>query len=196
MTKHNPKIVLFISRNKDNKNVEGFKQRSQTFLTSEYTSVQEETNLFKDFNNFVDKGVLGETSRLYMSINERDSKKVNNKLVHYLIDHPEMNPASIPSKSVSLAQSIECAVTKKWLFDFDNENYEKLVEFKEDIHKIIGVDKQEIVHYETMNGYAVIVPHGFDTRGLLAKWNKEETIVEVKRDGMLLLEYTQLLNGQ
>lgn len=190
MTKHNPKIALFISRNKDNKNVEGFKQRSQTFLTSkQYNSLEDRLDILKDFDNFVDKGVLGETSRLYMSINERDSNKVNNKLVHYLIDHPEMNPASIPSKSVSLAQSIECALTKKWLFDFDNENYEKLVEFKEDIHKIINGDKSEIVHYETMNGYAVIVPHGFDTRYLLAKWNKEETIVEVKRDGMLLLDW-------
>lgn len=189
MVKHNPKTVLFISRNKDNKDVKGFKQRSQVFLTSEYTTIQEEVNLLKDFNNFVDKGVLGETSRWYMSINERDSKKVNNKLIHYLIDHPEMNPASIPSKSVGLAQSIECAVTKKWLFDFDNENYEKLVDFKEDIHKIINGDKWEIVHYETMNGYAVIVPHGFDTRDLLAKWNKEEAIVEVKRDGMLLLDW-------
>ena len=42
-----------------------------------------------------------------------------------------------------------------------------------------------------MNGYAVIVPHGFDTRYLLAKWNKEETIVEVKRDGMLLLDWNR-----
>lgn len=189
MVKHNPKTVLFISRNKDNKDVKGFKQRSQVFLTSEYTSVQEETNLFKDFNNFVDKGVLGETSRWYMSINERDSKKVNNKLIHYLIDHPEMNPASIPAKSVGLAQSIECAITKKWLFDFDNDDYEKLVEFKEDIRKAINVDKWEVIHYETMNGYAVVVPHGFDTRDLLSKWNKEETIVEVKRDGMLLLDW-------
>lgn len=191
MVKHNPKTVLFISRNKDNKDVKGFKQRSQVFLTSEYVSVQEEVNLLKDFNNFVDKGVLGETSRWYMSINERDSKKVNNKLVHYLIDHPEMNPASIPSKSVGLAQSIECAVTKKWLFDFDNDDYEKLVEFKEDIRKAISVDKWEVIHYETMNGYAVVVPHGFDTRDLLSKWNKEETIVEVKRDGMLLLDWRQ-----
>ncbi|AIX12550.1 hypothetical protein WRP3_047 [Lactococcus phage WRP3] len=189
--KHNPKIVLFISRNKDNKNVEGFKQRSYSFLTSEYTSAQEETNLFKDFNNFVDKGVLGETSRWYMSINERDSNKVNNKLIHYLVDHPEMNPASIPSKSVSLAQSIECALTKKWLFDFDSDDYKNMLEFEEDIHKIIQGDKREIVHYETMNGYAVIVPHGFDTRDLLAKWNKEETIVEVKRDGMLLLDWNR-----
>ena len=42
MAKHNPKIALFISRNKDNKNVEGFKQRSQTFLTSkQYNSLED-----------------------------------------------------------------------------------------------------------------------------------------------------------
>lgn len=192
MAKHNPEIVLFISRNKDNKNVEGFKQRSYSFLTNkQYDSAEDELDLLKDFKNFVRKGVIGETSRWYMSINERDSKKVNNKLIHYLVDHQEINPASIPSKSVSLAQSIECAVTKKWLFDFDNDDYEKLVEFKEDIHKIINGDKREIAHHETMNGYAVIVPHGFDTRNLLAKWNKEETIVEVKRDGMLLLDWRE-----
>lgn len=192
MTKHNPKIALFISRNKDNKNVEGFKQRSQTFLTSkQYNSLEDRLDILKDFDNFVDKGVIGETSRLYMSINERDSKKVNNKLIHYLIDHPEINPASIPSISVSLAQSVECALTKKWLFDFDSDDYKNMLEFEEDIHKIIQGDKREIIHYETMNGYAVIVPHGFDTRYLLAKWNKEETIVEVKRDGMLLLDWNR-----
>ena len=192
MVKHNPKIALFISRNKDNKNIEGFKQRSYSFLTNkQYNSIEDELDLLKDFKNFVSKGIIGETSRWYMSINERDSNKVNNKLVHYLIDHPEMNPTSIPSKSVSLAQSIECALTKKWLFDFDNDDYKKMLEFKEDIRKIIQGNKREIVHYETMNGYAVIVPHGFDTRGLLAKWNKEETIVEVKRDGMLLLDWNK-----
>lgn len=192
MTKHNPKIALFISRNKDNKNVEGFKQRSQTFLTSkQYNSIEDGEDLLKDFYNFVNKGVFEETSRWYMSINERDSKKVNNKLIHYLIDHPEMNPASIPSKSAGLAQSIECAVTKKWLFDFDSDDYKKMLEFEEDIHKIIQGDKREIIHYETMNGYAVIVPHGFDTRDLLSKWNKEETIIEVKRDGMLLLDWSR-----
>lgn len=190
MAKHNSRIVLFISRNKDNKEVEGFKQRSYSFLTNKkYSSVEDRLDLLKDFNNFVDKGVLGETSRWYMSINERDSKKVNNKLIHYLIDHPEMNPASIPPKSVSLAHSVECAVTKKWLFDFDNENYQKLVEFKKDIQKIINDDKCEITHYKTVNGYAVVVSHGFDTRELLSKWNEEETIVEVKRDGMLLLDW-------
>ena len=42
-----------------------------------------------------------------------------------------------------------------------------------------------------MNGYAVVVPHGFDTRDLLVKWNKEETIVEVKRDGMLLIDWRE-----
>lgn len=116
MAKHNPEIVLFISRNKDNKNVEGFKQRSYSFLTNkQYNSVEDELDLLKDFKNFVRKGVVGETSRWYMSINERDSKKVNNKLIHYLVDHQEINPASIPSKSVSLAQSIECAVRNGYL---------------------------------------------------------------------------------
>lgn len=33
MTEQNLRVVLFVSRNKDNKEVEGFKERSYSFLT-------------------------------------------------------------------------------------------------------------------------------------------------------------------
>ena len=190
MVKHNPKIALFISRNKDNKNIEGFKQRSQTFLTSkQYNSLEDRLDILKDFDNFVDKGVLGETSRLYMSINERDSNKVNNKLVHYLIDHPEMNPASIPSKSTSIASKIECAVTKKWLFDFDINEAKYAYAFLDDLVEMSGIPFGKISKHGTKSGYAFIVPYGFDTRELLEKWNKDKHVVEVKRDELLLVDW-------
>ena len=54
--------VLFKSRNKDNKHLEGFKERSKTFLSDK--SFEELTEKFKQF---AEEGVSGELSRFYRS---------------------------------------------------------------------------------------------------------------------------------
>lgn len=48
------KVVLFISRNKDNKDVENFKQRRFSFLISEE---RDGYDLGEEFTRFVNKGV-------------------------------------------------------------------------------------------------------------------------------------------
>ena len=87
--------ILFKSRNKDNKHLEGFKERSKSFLSDKPVEELEDK-----FEKFADEGVEGESSRFYRSVNSRDIKKANTKLVHYLIDNPDFPPHKLQTKLV------------------------------------------------------------------------------------------------
>lgn len=63
-------VVLFTSRNKDNRHVENFKERRESFVTT--LSADE---LQDRFDRFVQSGVDGEMSRMYISINPRSNEK-------------------------------------------------------------------------------------------------------------------------
>ncbi|AYG01886.1 hypothetical protein D7I46_01540 [Lactococcus allomyrinae] len=108
---------------------------------------------------------------------------MNKALIHYLIDHPELNLASLPTKVAALGAKVENALEKRWLFDFDAPK-EKIQEFVSDLHHA-GLSDNEIETHETPNGYGVIIAHGFDTRELLEKW----TDVSLKRDDLLCIDW-------
>ena len=147
--------ILFKSRNKDNKHLEGFKERSKTFLSDK--PVEELINKFKQF---AEEGIEGELSRFYRSVNSRDIKKANTKLVHYLIDNPEIPPHKLQTKLVSLASEKNCAVESKWLFDYDFDGDTGTIQdFVQDTIKL--VDESKIRIYPTVSGYAVTVAQGF-----------------------------------
>lgn len=171
--------ILFKSRNKDNKHLEGFKERSKTFLSDK--SFEELTEKFK---HFAEEGISGELSRWYMSVNSRDIKKANTKLVHYLIDNPEFPPHKLQTKLVSLASEKDCAVENKWLFDCDGKDTE-VVSFVELVEEYFEGKEQDVQFTRTVSGFAVTVPHGFDTRELLKEWPD----VSLHRDGQLLVSY-------
>ena len=184
-------VVLFTSRNKDNKHIEGFKERKMSFVTSKPTN-----ELLSDFVAFVQNGLVGEMSRFYISVNPRSNTKVQKALIHYLIDN-EINMAKLPSILASIASNVENRHEtdgKNWLFDFDpieNVNLdEKLNEFIDDIIEEFRNTKTKkqtkrqepvIITHKTPNGYAVVVNNGFDTRKLLEKW----TNVSLKKDSLL-----------
>lgn len=170
------RVVLFVSRNKDNKDVAGFKERKLPFLTSK---TDEET--LDEFEDFVKKGVVGEMSRFYASVNTRDEDKLYKALLHYLIDNPNVKLQSITGKVASLASKPENRKTKKFLLDCDVE--------KNELHSILeylmNMTNTEVFEvYETVNGYGIITS-GFDTRELLEKFPN----VELKRDGQKLIYY-------
>lgn len=77
------------------------------------------------------------------------------------------------------------ALSKKWLFDYDDVP-QNLDSFINDITQAGSLTISEIECYPTINGQAVITSHGFDTREVLNKWNT----VTLKRDGMLLINYS------
>lgn len=69
------------------------------------------------------------------------------------------------------------------MFDFDDNDFEKLNEFIAGIYDDNDFDDDDISYQKTPNGYAVVVEHGFDSRGVLERWPN----VELKRDGMLFV---------
>ena len=174
------KVCLFVSRNKDNKYIENFVERRRSFIT---TKTKDE--LAEEFDNFVSRGVEGEMCRMYLSVNTRDNTKVYKELLHFLIDNPDFNLAHIQSKIAGIAAKKECALEKKWMFDFDCEDKDKLYEFVEDItvcDSIVGVG----CCHKTPHGYAIVVSQGFDTRELLEKY---KDIVTLKRDDLLCVAW-------
>lgn len=170
-------VVLFISRNKDNKDVENFKERRKSFIT---TKSPEE--LKRIFEHFVKDGVDGEMSRFYYSVNARDANKVRKQLLHFLIDE-DFNLAHLDGKLASIAAKKECAKTKRWMFDFDLDNNVAVSKFLTDISKCVTEPLRTEVR-RTPHGYAIITERGFDTRklGLDDTWYN---IATLKKDDLL-----------
>lgn len=183
-------VALYVSRNKDNENVAGFKERKKMFIT--------QSNPVRGFTNFVKDGVDGEFSRVYVSINGRSSKKTRKGLIHWLVDNEDANLVDIQSKICSEAMKKENAVTNRWLFDFDSCDIVKLYDFCDELEKM-GFGKWDslfdipheyvlsdwyVVH-NTPHGYAIITSRGFDTREIL----KDRPYVTLKRDGFLCVDW-------
>lgn len=165
--------ITFVSRNKDNKELPNFKERTKSFLSNK--SLNE---LESEFEEFVNKGIVGEVSRFYVSVNKRDIEKANRKLIHFLIDNPNFPPHKIQSKLVSLASQKDCALENKWLFDFDDVSFHRLLSFVKEVEQYTPVEWSH-----TRAGFAVVAEHGFDTRILLNEWEN----VELHRDGELFV---------
>ena len=169
-------MVLFVARNKDNKHIEGFKGSSSQFLVTDVSNVSEK------FEEFVSKQLDGVLCRCYISVNKRNGSLVQKQLISYLALN-EADLSKIARKTTSIAMLPQCAVTKKWLFDFDYESEEQVLEFIQDIKDINNT--LEVEYKKTVHGYAVVTSHSFDTRALLAKWSDCEN----KKDGMLLMDW-------
>lgn len=176
-------VVMFVSRNKDNSNLQNFKQRTKTFLTQKFPD-----ELKTEFNEFCERGLCNELSRFYVSVNARKHDEIIKSLQHYLIDHQDMNLSKINSLIGSLSMKRGTALTKKFLFDFDDDP-QYIGMFVDQVEQEIGNSNMITVH-ETVNGYAVVTDQGFDTRDLLKKWKK----VELKRDGMLFVKAQKKLD--
>lgn len=187
--------VLFISRTKDNEDVENFKERKVSFL--HYLKGPTEYDPLVDaFQRFKDKGVYKETSRMYISLNARDPQKVQNQLIHYAIDN-ELPLTQMDGLLVSLAMS-KCAAERKWLFDFDSKDPLLLAEFENELFNILQQDasvsdivfSQLVQHYPTPHGYAVVTYHGLDIRKLSPKFQellKGKDGITLKKDDMLFV---------
>lgn len=176
-------VVLFISRNKDNKHVENFTERRRSFVTKDEMYSEK---LKTKFMNFVNDGVPGEVCRMYFSVNSRDEDKIYKDLLHFLIDTPDFNLCSIDSKLAGIAAVNSNAKTKRWMFDFDIDDENEVTNFINDIHKC-DVDV-EVEAHKTPNGYAVITNRGFDTRELMKIWSDKD--ITLKRDDLLCVYWT------
>lgn len=174
-------VVLFISRKKDNKHIEGFTERRESFIT---TWKNNDPRLDNRFVAFCDNGYDNEVCRFYYSVNARDPELVRRELMKFLIDNPDFNLCSIESKLAGIAATAACATEKKWLFDFDVNSVDACVDFMSDVIQYSGLTANDVKAYKTPNGFAVVVERGFDTRELMKKWQGK---VELKRDDVLLI---------
>ena len=183
-------ILFFTSRNKDNPNLPEFRQRHESFLIN-----KEPEFYLERFQNFVDKGVPNELSRMYVTITARSQKAICKALQHELIDK-DVNLIKFDSKLVSLASKPQCiptGYTPGWMFDFDKVEHMDivlknfLVDLRLAYEKTRGKREAiEIDVYPTMSGYAIIPSQKFDTRELLAKYQN----VELKKDPHVFLGYS------
>lgn len=172
-------VVLFCSRNKDNKHLPDFKERRKSFITHKTPD-----ELDSEFWHFVSEGQPGEMCRFYYSVNARDPQKIHTELMHFLFDNPDFNLCSIMPKLAGIAAKKECALEKKWMFDFDSTEITQLRNFLYDLHHYsFGVNRK--VH-TTPHGYAIVVEHGFDTRALMEYWGNVTTL---KRDDLLCVNW-------
>lgn len=173
--------VLFVSRNKDNRwlndsTYKPFKPRTKSFMAK--ISPFDVSSLREEFQAFINEGTNGEISRLYVSVNARDEAKVHKALIHELIDKDDFDITKIDSKIASIAMKPVNRKTSHWLFDFDRDDFDLFYDFETDVSKQTNILAQK----RTINGYALIVSHGFDTRGIL----KAFPMATLKRDAMFL----------
>src|SRR5699024_10017122 len=159
--------VMFTSRNKDNKELEGFKQRTKAFLYNH--DLEDDLNLSdtimwivlelrKEFTYIVDQGVRGETSRMYVSINPRNIDKANVDLVQYLIDKLNTSTNNVYNKLVSFASKKENALSQRWLFDIDTDKEEEFNSVLDSIKYYGEFNESSLALSKTVNGYAIVVP--------------------------------------
>lgn len=188
-------VVLFVSRNKDNKHLETFKERKVSFVTT-----KDFEEIKSQFQVFVNEGQVGEFSRMYVSVNPRSNSKTFKALQHMMLDQ-EFDLSTLPQKVASLAAKVENVYGDKqnWLFDFDpieGQDVEVLLtKFVADLHIAHETTQTKkgqkrppisVTLHKTPNGYAVIVNQSFDTRQLLQQYPN----VELKRDAMLCYDWS------
>lgn len=199
--KHNNEdfyCVLFMSRNKDNKNVKNFKPRRQSFLINSFDEIYKHRFIQK-FLNFRDEGVDGELSRCYISFNLRDASKVRKSLLIDLIEDDNVSLTYMTSRIVSIAMKAGMNKTKRWMFDVDTLDDDKVNAFLKDLEScgyketdgttfFETMDGSELLYHSrrTINGYAVLVNRGFDTREIL---KDREDWVTLKRDDLIFVDW-------
>lgn len=174
-------VYLMRSRNKDNKDIPNFKQRDKTILGYK----ENEDKIIEKFKSFAAKGVPGEQTRLYRSVNSRNEEKIREELVIRLLrDKPSIT--QLDRTLASVAQQAQNRDESKWLFDFDVNDNNLVIKFIWDVHRYSYIPLRYIEKYKTPHGYAVIAEHGFDTRELMEKWKDYD--ITLKKDELLFLD--------
>lgn len=180
-TMSNLYVYLIRSRNKDNKDIPNFKERAKAIL--EYR--ENEDKVIEAFNNFAAKGVPGEQTRLYRSVNSRNEEKIREEfIIRLLRDKPSMT--QLNRTLASVAQQVQNRDESKWLFDFDVDDREMAANFLSDINHFSETKLIDMKCHKTPHGYAIIVPHGFDTREIMEKWKDYD--ITLKKDELLFLD--------
>ena len=173
------RIVLYLSRSKDNKEVIGHKPRKKAFVTN-----KDFTKLDGDFQKFVNEGLPHETCRMYVSANSRDEEKVKKSLICSLLTK-DIDLTRIDSAVVREAAKVENSVEKHWIIVYRHredcspiEKHTGLCAFRSDLIQMIGYEPEM---YKVPEGAGFVLMHGFDARELMAAYPN----ITIHRDGLL-----------
>lgn len=185
-------VAFMTSRNKDNAGVSGFHTRSRTRLVEfdEWGDPKEFVGMVKArcermFHEFLHEGVLGETSRLYITMNPADEQKVMRELQHELIDG-KITLHNIDSHLASLCMDPRNASKTEeggswWLFDADcgeDEVSEAAFEMSQIIAET-GRSSTEHIHVlPTASNHCIVTDMHFDVRDIVRRHHE----IEFKRD--------------
>lgn len=176
--------VLFRSRRKDNRQVDGFEERFESFLTR-----KRPFELRDRFTRFVDQGKPGEVSRFYVSVNARDNAKTCTALMHLLIDADDVDMATLDQMAVSVAMQPEQRAERHWLLDVDDPSRSRVEALRRRIERIYEESDAPgaVTVIPTINGYHLVCSHGFDVRQLgdMQEW------AEVKKDALYLYDHAR-----
>ena len=178
------RVISFVSRPKDNIEVEDFSSRKTSFIS---TMTDEE--LVPIFEAWAKQGKKNEFSRMYVSLNKRNHKTVQLSLMHYLLDHQDLNLGSLDSRIAMIAAQPEHALESKYFYDFDADA-EQLKDFLSDL--AIAYEETKKINKKltgeftfsvrtTPNYYAVVLEQRFKTDWVEEKW---KGLVELKKDAL------------
>ena len=141
------------------------------------------------FEAWAKQGKKNEFSRMYVSLNKRNHKIIQHSLMHYLLDHQDLNLGSLDSRIAMIAAQPEHALESKYFYDFDSDA-EKLKEFISDL--AIAYEETKKINKKltgeftfsvrtTPNYYAVVLEQRFKTDWVEEKW---KGLVELKKDAL------------
>ena len=179
------RVLLFVSRNKDNSHLDSFKERKKAFLAY-LNGYNIPEWLEEEFNDFVSKGQFTEMCRMYISINARDPDKIKKDLAVELIQDPggiDLTKADAIVARAAAHDKNKRSDQKRWLFDWDrpiitqteDQLFNKFCEYVDEYGGGVTV-------YPTPHGKAVLAEHGFDTRELATNYGET---ADPKRDALL-----------
>lgn len=139
-------------------------------LDEQYCKMRQECmdEIIEDRKEYVTK--KNKMYSLYEKISESDS----------------MRMTQLNRTLASVAQQVQNRDESKWLFDFDVDDREMMANFLSDINHFSGIKLIDMKCHKTPHGYAIVVPHGFDTRKLMEKWKGYD--ITLKKDGLLFLD--------
>ena len=106
--------VMFVSRTKDNNNLQNFKQRKLNFV-----SKKKPEELMGEFHLFGERGIPGEISRFYYSTNARKEEKLKNKVQHYLLDNDDIDWENFQKVLSSLVKKNDMKAARYLSWDID-----------------------------------------------------------------------------
>ncbi len=185
---------LFKSRNKDNKDIPNFHERTKMFYVDYDPRILSAmdpriTEVDKAYAKFVSEGVPGELTRLYEAVNFRNPEKIRNHLISKLALDQISIIKNIQRVMDHVSMQEDCRATSKWLFDFDCTDVTCLRDFvetcKENAHT--GEFTADLITeiQETPHGYAIISKEPFDTRVPMTKMSKAFIDVTLMRDNLV-----------